>query len=72
LFIQGCFLGITFQALVLFHPPLRLHHLERIGRSYEDLGQDIVGVQRDGRQQLIEFLLLEHRFRRLLSEYRSG
>jgi hypothetical protein len=70
LFIQSRIQGITFKTLVLFHPSLRLHHLEGIRRGHEDLSQDVVGVKRDGRQQLIEFLLLEHRFRLLLSEDR--
>ena len=43
--------------LSLAKPALRLHHLERIGRGHQHLHQQVVGIQRDRRQQLLQLRL---------------
>ena len=43
----------------LLLPARGLDHVERIGRGHEHVGQEIVGIERDRRQELIELLLAE-------------
>jgi hypothetical protein len=39
----------------------RLHHLERVGGGHQHLGEELVGIQRDGREHLVELGLCEQR-----------
>jgi hypothetical protein len=60
LFLKGRGQRITFQVLVRLCPTLSLHYLQGIGGSHQDLRNQLVRIQRYGRDQLLDFLWLEY------------
>ena len=59
LLIDGGFQGVVLEALVFLQPAAGLYDLERIGRRHHHLGEQIVRVKRDRRDQRIDFFRLE-------------
>ena len=56
LLVDRCLERIAFQILVGFHPAVGLHGLQGIGRSRQHIGEQLIGVKRDRRDQRIELL----------------
>ena len=49
----------AFEICILLGPARRHHHFERIGRCGQYLRQQSIGIKRNRRDQLCEFLLVE-------------
>jgi hypothetical protein len=58
--LQGPGQRLAFQGLVRLGPAIRLHHLQGIRGRHQDLRHQRVRIQRDGRDELLDFLWLEH------------
>src|SRR5512139_2263341 len=50
---------VALELLVLLHPVVGLHDLQGIGGRHQELGQEVVRVERYRRQQLVQLLLGE-------------
>ena len=59
--VQGGIELLPLEVFVLFDPAIRLHHLDRVGRGHQDLREQRVGVESDGRKHLIQLFLFERR-----------
>ena len=59
--LKGLYERIAFEFGVrrLLSPARSLDHIERVGRSHEHVGQEIIGIERDGREELIQFLFFQ-------------
>jgi len=59
LFLNRVFQRFAFEIFVRGDPAARLHDFQRIGRRHHHLGQQIVRIERNRRDQLLELLRLE-------------
>ena len=57
---------------IRFDPAGCLDHLQRVGGPHQNLRQERIGVQGDRREELIQFFLLEDRWRDRTLERRRG
>jgi hypothetical protein len=57
--LQGLGQGLTFQGLVGLGPTIRLHHLQGIRGRHQNLRHQRVRIERDGRDELLDFLWLK-------------
>ena len=61
LVLQRVFERVALQVPVLLGESRCLDHFERIGRGHQHLAQQLVGVERDRRQQRVELVLRQRR-----------
>jgi hypothetical protein len=61
LLLQGSRKPVPRQVRVRLHPAGGLNDLKGIGNRHQDLCQEIIGIERDGRKHLVQLLLSESR-----------
>jgi hypothetical protein len=71
--VQSVIEHVSAKVRVCLHPSVRFRNLIRIGRRYEDLREQRIGIERDRGQHLVQFLRAECRGRAgILSEGSEG